>query len=193
MWASPLRSKNRAAYASLGHSGHLAGVRDQDGTLSAISVERCPPSRRNAARHQPGTLSGIARNTQPRMRTVPYWHGSMSGFGAQSAVASSTSPDFAAAPPAVLTSFSRATPPKHLTQPHRFPRCICATAELFAKALGRNTTAKSVSALLLQTASPPGVTKPLVRASLHARSGPLSGLLSLAISFSCCAHPPTEA
>jgi hypothetical protein len=63
VWASPLRPKNRAAYASLGHSGHPAGVRDQNGTLSAISVERCPPSRRNAVRHQSGTVSGMAWNT----------------------------------------------------------------------------------------------------------------------------------
>ena len=64
MWASPLRSKNRAAYASLGHSEHRAGVRDQVGTLSAISVERCPRSPWNAVRHHSGTVSGIAWNTQ---------------------------------------------------------------------------------------------------------------------------------
>ena len=63
MWASPLPAKSREAYASLGHSGHLPGVRDQNGMLSAFSVERCPPSPRNAVRHQRGTASGIARNT----------------------------------------------------------------------------------------------------------------------------------
>jgi predicted transposase YbfD/YdcC len=31
--------------------------------VSAITMERCPPSQRNAARHQRGTPSGIARNT----------------------------------------------------------------------------------------------------------------------------------
>lgn len=44
------RPKSRAAYASLGHSKHPAGVRDQNRTLSAFSVEWCPPSRRNAVR-----------------------------------------------------------------------------------------------------------------------------------------------
>ncbi len=58
------RPKSRAAHASLGHSEHPLGVRDQDGTLSAFSLERCPPSRRNAVRHHSGTASGIARNTQ---------------------------------------------------------------------------------------------------------------------------------
>jgi hypothetical protein len=60
------RPKSRAAYASLGHSAHLAGVRDQDGTLSAFSVKRCPPSRWNAVRHQSGMVSGMAWNTQGR-------------------------------------------------------------------------------------------------------------------------------
>lgn len=40
------------------------GVRDQFGMPSAINVERCPPSRRNAVRHQSGTVSAIAWNTQ---------------------------------------------------------------------------------------------------------------------------------
>jgi hypothetical protein len=39
------------------------GVRHQIGTLSAISLEPCPPSPRNAVRHRSGTASGIARNT----------------------------------------------------------------------------------------------------------------------------------
>ncbi|HCX33647.1 MAG TPA: hypothetical protein DHV08_08825 [Rhodocyclaceae bacterium] len=52
----------------MGHSGHPVSVRDQDGTLSAISVERCPPSRRNAVRHQSGTVSGMAWNTQQPSR-----------------------------------------------------------------------------------------------------------------------------
>ena len=34
--------KNRAAYASLDHSDNRWGVRFQNGTLSAITVERCP-------------------------------------------------------------------------------------------------------------------------------------------------------
>ena len=46
--------------------GTFAGVRDQDGTLSAFSVEQCPPSRRNAVRHQSGTVSGMAWKTQPQ-------------------------------------------------------------------------------------------------------------------------------
>ncbi|HEV6966115.1 MAG TPA: hypothetical protein VK305_11925, partial [Roseateles sp.] len=50
-----------------GHSGHPPGVRDQFGMLSAISVERCPPSRRNAVRHHSGTVSAIAWNTQLRV------------------------------------------------------------------------------------------------------------------------------
>lgn len=40
-----------------------AGVRDQVGTLSAISVERCPRSPWNAVRRHSGTVSGIAWNT----------------------------------------------------------------------------------------------------------------------------------
>ena len=39
------------------------GVRDQSGTLSAFSLERRPPSRRNAVRHPSGTVYGMA------------WHG----------------------------------------------------------------------------------------------------------------------
>ena len=64
MWASAAPVKNRAAYASLGHSGHLPRVRDQTGTLSAFSLEQRPPSLRNAVRHQSGTASGIEWNTQ---------------------------------------------------------------------------------------------------------------------------------
>jgi len=47
-----------------GHSKHPAGVRHQFGMLSAFSVERCPPSRWNTVRHQHGTVSAIAWNTQ---------------------------------------------------------------------------------------------------------------------------------
>ena len=53
----------------LGHSGHRPGVRDQDGTQSAISVERCPPSRWNAVRHHGGMLSAI------RAERCPGWRG----------------------------------------------------------------------------------------------------------------------
>ena len=62
------RPKSRAAYAALGHSEHHPGVRDQFGTLSAFSLERCPPSRRNAVRHHSGTASAMAWNTQQRCK-----------------------------------------------------------------------------------------------------------------------------
>ena len=58
------RSKNRSAYASFGSLRTPSGVRHQNGMLSAITVERCPPWRWNAVRRQPGIVSAIAWNTQ---------------------------------------------------------------------------------------------------------------------------------
>lgn len=70
MWASPLPAKKPGSLCLVGSLRTPAGVRDQDGTLSAISVEPCPPSQRNAVRHQSGTVSGIAWNTHAGGLTV---------------------------------------------------------------------------------------------------------------------------
>jgi len=47
----------------LGHSGHRRGVRLQNGTLSAISLEWRPRSRWNTVRHQLGIVSALGWNT----------------------------------------------------------------------------------------------------------------------------------
>ncbi|WP_206165311.1 hypothetical protein, partial [Citrobacter braakii] len=64
MWASlvPVKKTGQRMPRS-GRSERPAGVRHQFGMLSAFSVERCPPSRRNTVRHQHGIVSAIAWNT----------------------------------------------------------------------------------------------------------------------------------